>query len=509
MQSTASGFTVEERNSTRSIASSLLVSWKKDTNLSAITFTIGVSAIGGDDLIGINQGAIGSPSNYVYFDESNYLISLAWERGLNMPMGGLSKAMAEATLDNTSNRFLPDYMGGNSELFTAILPRRPFIINSGFNYNGIDQMLPQVTGITTKQLDVDRRNAKAKLVGSDYLDFFQNRYVDKTAMWTNSTTDTIIESILTQQGLSTSQYDLDTGINIVPFALFEKGTKLSDIIGELVEAENGHFYQDEIGKFYFRNRQWGDTSPYNQVQKTILTSQVINASVPNTDHIVNVVEVTGKPRKKQPRQLLFKLSSPIRITPDENYEMFIEFEDPVIQVDTVNFKSNVTESSTTDSGIVYLKSQDTFAKAMKLVFATSAIGYINSIEVFGRPARNIAEVYTRLQDDSSVTAYEERPVRIENDYIQDQTWAESFAQMILNDFSNPESLQTLTIRALPSLQLYDLISWQGKYWRVFNIRNTIDSSQGYVQELTLLQRTITSYFRIGISSIGGTDNIAP
>ena len=81
--------------------------------------------------------------------------------------------------------------------------------------------------------------------------------------------------------------------------------------------------------------------------------------------------------------------------------------------------------------------------------------------------------------------------------------------MIVNDFSQPENLQKITIRAIPELQLYDLISWQGRYWRLFDIKSTIEPSIGYVQELTMLQRTITTYFRIGISTIGGGDKIAP
>src|SRR3990167_9949481 len=123
MQTVATGWTAEERDSFRSIAHNFLTSWKKDSLLSNRLFTIGVSTIGGDDVIGINPGAIGSPGNYRYFDESDYVTSLAWERGFRMPIGGITKALAEAKLDNTSGRFTPRYMGGTSELFTAILPR--------------------------------------------------------------------------------------------------------------------------------------------------------------------------------------------------------------------------------------------------------------------------------------------------------------------------------------------------------------------------------------------------
>lgn len=135
--------------------------------------------------------------------------------------------------------------------------------------------------------------------------------------------------------------------------------------------------------------------------------------------------------------------------------------------------------------------------------------YLTQLQITGRPAKVYDDIYYRQEDDSSVTAYEERPYIIENDYIQSGSWAESFAQMVLNDYAEPENLQEITIRAIPELQMGDLISWQGRYWRIFGIKSRIDKSIGFVQDLSMLQRTITTYFRIGISTIGGADKIAP
>ena len=87
------------------------MSWHQQVTIGARVFTIGVSLIGGDDIIGINPGAIGGPLIYKYFDESAYVQSLEWERGLNLPLVGLSKALAEATLDNNSGRFTPESAG--------------------------------------------------------------------------------------------------------------------------------------------------------------------------------------------------------------------------------------------------------------------------------------------------------------------------------------------------------------------------------------------------------------
>lgn len=518
MQSVSAAFTAEEKDSTRAVVGSLLVSWKKETNLSARTFTIGVSSIGGGDIIGINPGAVGGPGIYHYFDESDYLLSLAWERSLNMPIGGLTTALAEARLENTSMRFTPRYMGGQSELFTSILPRRPIIINAGF----VGDYIPQFAGILTRQPQLDTRTRTLSLEAADYMDFFQNRFLDQEVMFTGLRTDEVLEDLFQSMGMSTAQYELDPGINVIPFGLFEKGTRFSNIINDLVQAEIGHIYQDEEGKFRFENRYHWDSSPHNAVQRVLLTGQVLEAEAPNDDHIINVVEVNSKIVTKQPEQSIFRLSpfDFLEIPASSNAEFFIDFESPALSMTTPTAsgeKSYYVANSASDgsgtnlTGSVSVVRVDRFAHAAKLHFsnASTSTAYITSLVVSGRVARTTSPIYVRSKTDSSITAYEERPYRIENDYIQSEIAANSLAQMILTDFSQPENLQRITIRAIPSLQLGDLVSWQGRYWRIFNIGSTLNPSEGFVQRLTLLQRTLTSYFRIGISTIGGTDGIAP
>lgn len=521
MQSVADAWSVEETSSHRSIIANLLVSWKKDNILGNTTFTIGVSTIGGGDVIGANPGAIGSPGQWRYFDESDYLLGLAWERALSMPTGGLAKALAEAKLDNTSGRFLPHYMAGNSELHTAILPRRPFIINAGFNFDGVDQVLPQFAGILTKQPKVDTRGREVDLQGADYIDFFQGRYLDRTVMFTAERTDLVMEDLLsTDLGMATSQYELDTGINVIPFGVFENGTRFSSIFHQLAEAENGHFYQDEEGIFRFENRQHWDSFPHTDIQRIIATAQVLEAEAPSEDHIINVVEIKSEVRQKQAEQVLVNYLNAPFIEGNSTVEVILNFNDPVLAITnptsggSVSFyKAHSNEEGTGKdlTANISIKSINLFASAVKIIFQNNSAvsAYITRIQISGRPAQVVEEIYHRGLDESSVTAFEERPLLIENNFIQSRDWANSYAQLILDAFSDPENLINLTIRAIPELQLGDLVSWQGRYWRIFTIKNTLMPTVGFVQELQLLQRTITSYFRIGISTIGGEDKIAP
>src|SRR5262249_6887869 len=159
---------------------------------------------------------------------------------------------------------------------TAILPRRPLIINAGFNYGGVDNTIPQFVGVTDKAVKLDTRGKTADLSAVDFIGFLQNQYVDKTAMFTSERSDTVIGNLLSQAGLSTAQYELDTGINIIKFGLFETGTRFADIIHQIVQAEYGHFYQDEEGVLRFENRQHWSSYPHYNVQRVITTAQVIN-----------------------------------------------------------------------------------------------------------------------------------------------------------------------------------------------------------------------------------------
>lgn len=522
MQSVNAAFTAEEHDFSRRIASNLQVSWHKQSTLGNRTFTIGVSTIGGNDAIGINPGAIGSPGNYKYFDESSYLMSANWENGYNMPTGGLTMALGQVILDNTSGRFTPRYIGGNSEISTAILPRRPLIINAGFTIGGQDITIPQFAGLIDYQPLVDQLSRQISLQFADYVDFFQDKYLDQQIMFTAQRTDQVLKTLSTNLGMNTAQFSYDTGINVIPFGLFDAGTKYADIIHQLVEAENGHYYQDETGKFIFENRQHWSNAPYTNVQKVIATAQVINAQVPNQDHLINVVEVNSIIYQKQPLQTVFTLPtlSSFLVTKGTPTDQFFEFQDPVLALtDPTNGGANsyfiantASDGSGTDvSSSISVQNLGTFAKSVKYRFTTSQSGpvYITQLVLAGRIAKNIGNIYYREQDGSSVTAFQEQVLSINNDYIQNASWAQSYAEMILQDFSNPESLQIITIKAFPELQKGDLISWQGRYWRIFDIKTTLDPSAGFIQQLTLLQRTIVTYFRIGISTIGGPDQIAP
>lgn len=505
MQSVTNAFTAEERDRVRSPTHSLLMSWNKFDLTGNITFTIGVSSIGGNDVIGANPGGVGNPGQWQYTDDSDYVMSMDWERQLNIPTGGLSKAYSDVELDNTSGRYLPEYMGGVGEFSTSILPKRPQLISAGFS----DINLAQFAGLLNRQPTVNYGDRTVNLQADDYLAYFENKFVDDTGMFTGVTTDTLIEAMFQQAGMSTSQYDLDTGLNEIPFTIIESGQKMSDVLHELAMAENGYIFQDEEGIFKFWNRQRFFNSPYNEVQRVLQTSQVINVESPNEDHIINVVEVSADIWQKRATQQIFELSGTVEIIANQRTEFWANLDDPVLEVTSQTITGNTAEDGTGSAITITVVNRQVFSQAVKYVLTAPTTGYITAFTINGRSAVVGEQFFSRTQDDSSVTAFQERPLTINNKYIQNRTWANSYSQVILDRFSEPDNVLKLTVRAIPELQLGDLISWGGHYWRVFTIRATFDKGVGFIQDLVLVKPRLTSYFTIGVSDIGGIDEIAP
>lgn len=524
MQSVSAAFTAEAKDTVREPAHSLLVAWKKDTNTSNRTFTIGVSSIGGSDLIGLESGAFSSASIYQYEDESSYVTNLGWEHNLNMPLGGLTKGAGEFSLDNTSQRFTPDYMSGNSAIYTAVgEPKRPFIINAGFKTNGINETIPQFSGITNKPPQVNNNQKTFVTGGFDYADFLSNRDLNDSAMFTGIRTDVAISTLLNQAGLTTSQYDLDVGLNEIPFVLFENGDKMGNILNLLAQSEHGHMFQDEQGKYRFWNRQHWNNAPYNQIQCILTTAEVLNQEIDpqeRLDSLVNVVEInTDYYRKNVDTVYYYDTSSvdsgeEIVIPSNATTEVWFNFEFPTLEITNSTF---IAYSEPNYNGInltsqITINKIDTFSSAAKYTITnnSSSGAYFPFIEIIGRYAEKISDIKVRQVDDSSVTAYEEKPITITNKYIQSTQWANYLADLILQGFSRPLNIQKLTIKAMPQLQLGDLISYSGIEFKILGIKTTYNVSSGFIQELSLTNSNFstTTYFTIGISSIGGADLIA-
>ena len=484
-------------------AASAFISWLREYE-GADWFTIGISSIGGPDVIKGDNNVIAEADNYSYNEETGYLMSIEYDRWLEEPVFSVARALFDVILDNNDDRFTP---GFDPEIGDFIATRRPIRAYVGFNFSGINQLIQQFVGMVIDYPKVDKVNKTLTLHGIDFSESLWTRPLEETTLFADQRTDEILSSLLQTAGLATDQFVLDEGFITIPFAFFEKGDKIGQIIAKLCEAEQGQFYADELGTYHFENRTHWLNAPHTIPQLTITDDMVISESAPRTDNIINTVEITASPRA------VVAANEKVWDMPDTRLvaknggtlEFFITYDDPMYSVVTptpgVGASSYFTANSQSDGGGTPMTSDfeiitwDVFSKATKVVVRNNNVstdGYLTELIVFGKPAKISQELYIKMSDQDSIGIYEEHVLKIENDYIQEYETAKSIATSILNNRKDPANYLELKIAGQPHLQLGDRVTRSGEDYFITRIKTSFTAAGGLVQTLNLVKRTIST-----------------
>lgn len=524
MQSVSTDFTDRTGAVIRPISWRVLISWAKNFDAGIDFFTIGSSSIGGGDILKGDENVLQEWDKYDYEDYSDRILSVEINRQTDPPTNPISMATATIVLDNHDDLFTP---GAGGALDAFLLSRRPIRINLGFG----GETIPKFVGITDSKPQIDERSKTVKLTCIDFMNAIMNITLDEEVMFVDYRTDQAISALLETGGLLTSQFSLDTGTVIIPFIYFKKGSRLGDGLRDIAQAELGNVSMKENGMIRFVNREnWAQNASVWNLNK----ENVIEKSTVSSDKVINVVEVYSRAREVQAKQKLWEAASAIELAPGVSTEIFIDFKDdygalPVTAADdpvyitsatTSLFATNLQRdgSGNTMNSSVSLVSSDLFSTAMKLTFSNSSAFtiFLTQLEIYATPAKVVNDLYIRVTDPNSIgikDGYEEHPIKIENDLIQDAVAANSIGQIVIEDRAEDDDQQQFIIKSIPQLQLGDVVTYSdenivGETYFVTRIDDIINLS-GYRQLVQGSKRTINEYFKIGISSLGGSDKLAP
>lgn len=535
MQSVSSAFAAQTSAPVRNISASVLISFKKDFDAATSFLTIGSSLIGGSDIVKGDSNTLQEWDKYNYEDYSDRIISLEYDRETSPPTNPYTMAIATVVLDNHDDIFTPT--NTSSPLYGYVREMRPIRIHVGFN----NENIPVFVGLTEKkpEIDVMRKTATFRCV--DFLHYIMTKPLNQELIYVGKRTDEILSALLQNAGLSTSQFDLDYGAVVIPFAYFKNDDTYQKAIGQICQAELGNLSMAENGRIRFQNR----TNWYTNVRSWDLTDSgnTIERSNGTDDNIINVVSVTANARAVQAARPVYDLNqgqlgagllavSSDPIAPGDDYTMFIDFKDddgdlpvasatapsagynPASSYYLANDKQDGTGNNSTN---LVLSSYSLFSTGMKLVFHNndSVPLYITDLIIWGTPAPVVTRIFQRIQDDTSVgdmEGFEEKLYEIKNDYIQDTTAATTISKIILGDMAQEQDQQNRLIIGIPQLQIGDVVGAiddsSNQDYFVTRINGILNSS-GFRQNLKLSKRQISKYFRIGISTIGGSDPLGP
>ena len=444
----------------------LSISWLRQQDSGVGFATVGSSLVGGIDLVkGVGVSAVTSLDLFEYADETDRVISVNYDRRLTEPLGGTSIGLMTVLLDNSDKRFTPDY---NGTIGTAILPKRPVNAHIGFLVRGQTKLISIFKGLTKRPEErKERRNSKIEC--QDYVSYL-NGIPLESAKYKDQRTDEIIEDILSGLGFGSSQYALDTGLNTIAFAYFQKGVSAGYVISKLCESEEAVFYVDENGILRFENRRKYSQAPYTVSQHTIGASDIISWEEAKGIRIINKVIVKAKPRVIRTIQDVWSYSGELEIEAGATSTVWSTLIDPVDAITDPASTTDYTAFTATGGGGANITADididiDKFTTSAKLEITNNnaSKAYVNLLKLRATPATYIdsdgvsSEISEVYQDDDSINKYDEQEYTIENNYVDDGEFALELAQHIVNKYKNPNKFIKLKVQGIPHLQLRDKI----------------------------------------------------
>lgn len=480
----------------RPLKARCLIAWTRQAVVNSFA-VVGSSIVGGQDIVqGIGDSAINNADLYDYFDETDRLIRLEYERHLIEPLGGSAIAIATIVLDNTDLRFTPNY---DSTIGTALQPNRPIKLFIGFEINGQEVTIPVIEGLSLQpQEDKGARTVTIRI--EDFVSFLDG-IPQETSIYVDERSDTIIADILARAGIGSSNYMLDEGLNTIGFAGFDIGDYAGDTIREICEAEEGIFFQDEQGSFKFENRIKSANPPYSEIQWTIDPDDILEWQVQESSQIINHMSVTGQPRSQKGEVEIWHDGIEEVIPAGESLIIWANFEDPATSITSPSANTDFNAFTASGGAGSDITSDididmDQFATAAKLTITNNnaAPAYINFLRLRGTPATVDFEIKEVYEDTESVGTYNVQQQEIDNDFIQDSDFAAELAQNIVNRYKDPLGLLRIKIRGVPQLQLRDMVRVKdmdlGTYanYRVIGIQGIFEPGS-FTQILTIRQIT--------------------
>jgi len=534
MQTVSSGWGNKISVGARHIGYGVLMAWMRTSATGVRYFTINQSRIGGPDMIKGSGDFVAFFDRFRYDDISPFVTSISVQKNIGQYPYGVIMAQADVELDNNSKKFLPNY---DTTIGSGVgLPNRPMKISIGIE----DEFVKLFVGYTS-QPKATLNNRVVQVHAFDAFNYINGYRSTISGAFVNAPLHNVIASGMQEMGFSSSQYVIDKSLqqNIGYLATYDR--KWGDVFKDGTEAEQALMFVDEGGIIRFWNRQhFLTTSGTPRFQLSY--SKLSDLQWQNTP-IINDVIVKAKPRAVQARQKIWEADSAIVLEPNQDTEYFVDFSDdngplPTTSVSTPVYITSasgaqsfyVTNTSEDGSGqpqnsYVALISAYSFGSTYKLIFRNTYGSrlYLTQLVIYATPAKVTQVIEERIQDTTSIDAFGRNPsnngepITIENDLIQDKSTARTLAYTLVKEYKSPGKryICPVVIQSDPALQIGDqgllLINDTNEVKNVYitGVTNVIQWNADYMQTLEVEERTISRYFTINQSKIGGTDLIAP
>lgn len=484
-----------------------------------------------------------------YTDESARLVAAngalrlaAPESGITSPRGTVDQMTL--ILNNSDGRYSPLLTSGAlyADLALGGAYHAPMYlrvsIDGGSNYDRvftgvikIPREGPPYPGVAST-VQIDCRSRDEILLNkrlSTSLTAFQNLH-------NNSSTEAdIIESFLDAAGLSSSDYTLDPGLFVIPWAWLDDESPIEDI-WQLAAACGGRFYCDPDGEFRYENMTHWLMSPHDTSQETLTASGYGQMEGPIYDdrELYSGVTVIASPREQLARGTMWASDQTEVVPANTTKTIVAKLRQPAYEIDTVNFTA-VSSGGRNMAGDISIATTR-YAQRVEMEITNSHATYaaelvalsLTGVAVSGGPSVEEAKTSSKTFWTSFTT---DRPGRTRlvrgNQYIQTQAQAAALAEFLRDRYELPRlSWRLINVPGVPGRRLGDRVavgnanamtSNRDAYLTAIKWRL---SNRGFVQDLELIDRgteadgnglyKYDTYFVLGTHELGAaTYDIAP
>lgn len=514
MQVTTPAYDALQAKDFRPLSWALRISFDKQFDDAVTFFTLDTSLLDGPDILApTGSNVITEWDKYSYADYTDRVIALEWSTELDY-FYSLTASISSVTVNNYDNLFTKNT---TSPLTADLLPRRPIRLLAGFG----NELLPQFVGLTEYVPEVDKDSRTARLTSIDFLSYIFSRKLDRSVMYEGLRVDEILRQLYNAVGVLDAQMDFGRALTTVPFAYFTKNQTLGDATKELLIAEMGSLYMNELGIIVFKSRLRTNLASV----ATFDSSNIISYDTEEETNIINSVSVKADIRAVQPLQVVYNLETtaePFLIGAGQTITKFFELNDPATSISTITSytANNLADGSGTDlTADITIVDQQLFSDTVLVEFENtgSNLAYITGLTINGTPVQTVSKIDVLEKDQTSIDQFEEQIYQIQSDYIQDTETAQAIALMIIAHFKNYGSTLSMRVKGNMAYQINDVVTVDVDDITDDYVITKIDnfmSSGTYVQRVRLQKYEIPTYFILSSdvenkSLLDGGDVLAP
>lgn len=377
-----------------------------------------------------------------YEGDDIMMINLLEEKDVSdgsLPVGNISSNEIEIKLNNINRHF--DMGNKNSKLYGLVKPNRKIRAWVG------PELVP-LGVFWAKDWQVPEDDIVATVLGRDRLDRLRDSMYSTSEVKQNISLYELAEDILTDAGLGTDKYWIDTELQtfIVPYAYF--GTMPHrEALRQVAAAGLAQVYCDRFDVVRVEGASFMDGADTTSAYELTMDDYFIKDNPSRQSDVANHITVETQPLRPDAEQVVYESSEGLNIIAGVERSITIFYnEAPCVDVSL----------SITGDGIITEHNIYSWGANVKI---NSAVSGTFTIQAVGKPLRVLNKDKVVLSDaasiiDNGVIKYKHET----NHLVQGMGMAQAIAEKLLTYYKNPRGNLYVDFRGDPSLVLGDIVS---------------------------------------------------